>query len=120
MQDMLAMRSQIGGQVNVEVDAAPQQDLNTVLSDIREHYETVAEKNRKDLDAWYLNKVRPVFCSECDKYCPLESEMNSHSKRVSFFVFDFFSSSKFYLFSLIKLNSCANAVMNLVIHSQLS
>lgn len=58
---MLALRSQIGGQVNVEVDAAPQQDLSVVMSEIRQHYESVAEKNRKELEAWYLNKVKPVF-----------------------------------------------------------
>lgn len=57
MQDMLALRSHIGGQVHVEVDAAPQQDLSVVMSDIRQHYETVADKNRKDLEAWFLNKV---------------------------------------------------------------
>lgn len=52
------MRSQVGGQVNVEVEAAQQPDLTAMMAEIREHYEGVASKNRKDLDNWFQAKVR--------------------------------------------------------------
>ena len=51
------MSSQMTGKVNVEVDASPQQDLTKVLEEMREHYEAVATKNRRDLDNWYQAKV---------------------------------------------------------------
>ncbi|KAL7830088.1 hypothetical protein SRHO_G00312150 [Serrasalmus rhombeus] len=53
---VLAVRPQLGGQVNMEVDAAPQEDLSAVLVRIHEHYEAVVAKNCKDLEAWFQTK----------------------------------------------------------------
>lgn len=58
LQDLVLLRSQMGGQINVAVDASPSPDLNQVMTEIRDHYEGVIAKNRKELEAWYQNKVR--------------------------------------------------------------
>ncbi|XP_074543956.1 keratin 98 [Halichoeres trimaculatus] len=59
-EEMVLLRSQMGGQVNVAVDASPSVDLNKVMSEIREHYEGVINKNRKELEAWHQNKIKAV------------------------------------------------------------
>ncbi|XP_069338610.1 keratin, type I cytoskeletal 12 [Eulemur rufifrons] len=44
------------GEVSVEMDAAPGVDLTRLLNDMRAQYETIAEQNRKDAEAWFIEK----------------------------------------------------------------
>ena len=53
------------GQINVEVDAKPQEDLSSIMAEIREQYETVAAKNQRDLQSWFESKVKLENCFGC-------------------------------------------------------
>ncbi|XP_034544862.1 keratin, type I cytoskeletal 13-like [Notolabrus celidotus] len=55
-EELAALRSQSSNNVNVEVDARPQDDLTKTLDGIRSQYEGIAEKNRKEMEVWYKVK----------------------------------------------------------------
>ncbi|XP_036378282.1 keratin, type I cytoskeletal 13-like [Megalops cyprinoides] len=59
-EETLSYRTQLTGQVQVEVDAAPALDLNVVIAEIREQYEALVAKNRRDAELWFKNKSEVV------------------------------------------------------------
>ncbi|KAL2761284.1 keratin, type I cytoskeletal 14 [Daubentonia madagascariensis] len=59
-EEMNALRGQVGGDVNVEMDAAPGVDLSRILNEMRDQYEKMAEKNRKDAEDWFFTKTEEL------------------------------------------------------------
>uniref|UniRef100_G1Q9A4 Keratin 15 n=1 Tax=Myotis lucifugus TaxID=59463 RepID=G1Q9A4_MYOLU len=74
-EEMKEFGSQVAGQVNVEMDAAPGVDLTRVLAEMREQYEAMAEKNRRDAEAWFFSKTE-----ELNKEVASNTEMIQTSK----------------------------------------
>lgn len=51
------MQNQTGGDVSVEMDAAPSVDLSHILNEVHDQYEQIADRNLRDTEAWFLSKV---------------------------------------------------------------
>ncbi|XP_068585089.1 keratin, type I cytoskeletal 13-like [Cebidichthys violaceus] len=52
-EELAAMGSQMGGQINVEVDAKQQPNLSAIMEEMRAQYEGEADKKRKELEVWF-------------------------------------------------------------------
>ncbi|XP_055263810.1 keratin, type I cytoskeletal 16-like isoform X3 [Moschus berezovskii] len=74
-EEMLALRNQTGGDVSVEMDAAPSVDLSRILNEMRDQYEQIADRNRRDAEAWFLSKSE-----ELNKEAAFNSELMQKSR----------------------------------------
>ncbi|NWI13848.1 K1C15 protein, partial [Crypturellus soui] len=59
-EEMRQLQSQTGGDVSVEVNAAPGPDLTKTLNDLRNEYEEIIDKNRREVEQWYEVKIEEV------------------------------------------------------------
>ncbi|XP_037349189.1 keratin, type I cuticular Ha4-like [Talpa occidentalis] len=59
-QEVNSLNSQIGDRLNVEVDAAPNVDLNSVLNETRHQYEALVENNRRDVEQWFATQTEEL------------------------------------------------------------
>ncbi|MEE6508532.1 hypothetical protein FKM82_021637, partial [Ascaphus truei] len=51
-----SLRTQLGARVDVEVDAAPSADMNRALSEIREQYESLMERNMREAENMFQQR----------------------------------------------------------------
>ncbi|KAM9792825.1 keratin 97 [Neosynchiropus ocellatus] len=83
-EEMAAMRNQVSASsVNVEVDAKPQEDLNQTLENIRRQYESISEKNRREIENWYKTKfdeLNKQVASSTETLQTSRSEINELKK----------------------------------------
>uniref|UniRef100_A0A8C5JI84 IF rod domain-containing protein n=1 Tax=Junco hyemalis TaxID=40217 RepID=A0A8C5JI84_JUNHY len=59
-EEMCCLRKQSTGDVSVEVNACPGPDLRKILEEMRCQYETLIERNRKEVEDWYECKIEEV------------------------------------------------------------
>ncbi|XP_004707199.1 keratin, type I cytoskeletal 28 [Echinops telfairi] len=55
-EEMKVLQCAAGGNVNVEMNAAPGVDLTLLLNNMRAEYEDLAEQNRRDAEDWFNEK----------------------------------------------------------------
>ncbi|XP_056591527.1 keratin 99 [Triplophysa dalaica] len=56
-EDLHMLRAKQSGSVNVEIDSASHSNLGKMLEELRSQYETLVEKNHKEVEQWYQTKV---------------------------------------------------------------
>ncbi|XP_071399202.1 keratin, type I cytoskeletal 19 [Centroberyx affinis] len=56
-QELLSVRGNLMGHIDVNVQAAESANLSQVLADIRAEYEAVVEHNRRQAEGWYIRQV---------------------------------------------------------------
>ncbi|XP_037348337.1 keratin, type I cytoskeletal 39 [Talpa occidentalis] len=54
------LQSQLGHRLNIEVTAAPSVDLQQVLQEMRSHYESIMETNRRDVEQWFNTQMEEL------------------------------------------------------------
>ncbi|XP_076015530.1 keratin, type I cytoskeletal 13-like [Genypterus blacodes] len=59
-EELLSARSAMSGQINVAVEVAPTEDLGKAMAEMREHYEALVNKNRKEAETWFQGQTEVV------------------------------------------------------------
>ncbi|KAM4594585.1 keratin, type I cytoskeletal 20-like [Fundulus diaphanus] len=59
-EEMEQLRLQGAGKVNVEVDSDDSIDLEKVLEEMRERYETIMKKNKEEIEKWFQSKMETL------------------------------------------------------------
>ncbi|XP_032354003.1 keratin, type I cytoskeletal 9 [Camelus ferus] len=78
-EEMSQLSGQSTGDVSVEMNAAPGRDLTKILNDMREEYEQLSAKNRRDIEQQYESQMSQI---EQEVMC-YGQEVESNNKEVT-------------------------------------
>ncbi|VTJ78367.1 Hypothetical predicted protein [Marmota monax] len=78
-EEMRDLQNVSTGDVNVEMNAAPGVDLTELLNNMRSQYEQLAEKNRKDAEAWFNEKSKELTTEIHNNI----EQMSSHKSEIT-------------------------------------
>ncbi|XP_075702375.1 keratin, type I cytoskeletal 19-like [Rhinoderma darwinii] len=59
-EEVNSLQAQLGARINVEVDAAPSVDLNKTLSEIRQQYENLMDRNLREVEAMFRQRTEDL------------------------------------------------------------
>ncbi|XP_004450170.2 keratin, type I cytoskeletal 28 [Dasypus novemcinctus] len=77
-EEMKALQYSAGGNVKVEVNAAPGVDLTVLLNNMRAEYEDLAEQNRRGAEAWFNEQsttLQQQICREAGTAAAARNEL---------------------------------------------
>ncbi|XP_063819232.1 keratin, type I cytoskeletal 19-like [Pseudophryne corroboree] len=72
-EEVNSLQGQLGATVNVELDAAPAEDLNRVLTEIRAAYESLMERNMIDVEVMFQARTEELSCQVQSSSADLQS-----------------------------------------------
>ncbi|XP_056615749.1 keratin 97 [Triplophysa dalaica] len=79
-EELAALRANMSSSsVNVEVDAAPHQDLARIMEEMRQQYEGITEKNRREMEGWYkakFDELNKEVSTKQEDFSQSRSEVN--------------------------------------------
>uniref|UniRef100_A0A8C5RDN9 IF rod domain-containing protein n=1 Tax=Leptobrachium leishanense TaxID=445787 RepID=A0A8C5RDN9_9ANUR len=77
-EEVNCLQAQLGQRVNVEVNAAPSVDLNRTLSDVRQEYENLMERNLREVENMFLQRTKELnqqLASRSDQLQSVQTEV---------------------------------------------
>lgn len=80
------LRRQLGNTVSVEVDAAPGQNLSSIMNEMRQKYEALAQENLQKAKEQFEMQVTALILNSKQCVAVLQKEKNPFSFLIFFFL----------------------------------
>ncbi|XP_040294388.1 keratin, type I cytoskeletal 19-like [Bufo bufo] len=84
-EEVNGLQAQLGARINVEVDAAPSVDLNRTLSEIRQQYENLMERNLREVEAMFRQRTEDLnreVTSDSEQLQSVQTEVTDRKRKI--------------------------------------